>query len=119
MILPNGKNYSLVGGWFDQGDGLKVSYSIATTVAMLSWSYADLRDGYTSSRTDDTIASSIRWGAEYLMKCHVTNMTGVTDMFVGQVRRAGGVRAARQGPGARGALCSARTECRRICACWG
>jgi hypothetical protein len=88
MILPNGKNYSLVGGWFDQGDGLKVSYTIATSIAMLSWSYADMRDGFTSSRTDDNMASTIRWGAEYLMKCHVTNITGVADMFVGQVRLA-------------------------------
>jgi endoglucanase len=85
VILPNGRNYSLVGGWFDQGDGLKVSYTIATSVALLSWSFTEMRYGFASSGNDDSMASSIRWGAEYLMKCHVTNQTGMSDIFIGQV----------------------------------
>jgi len=37
IILPNGKNYSLVGGWYDDGGMLKLSYTTAFTVSMLSW----------------------------------------------------------------------------------
>lgn len=89
IILPNGKNYSLVGGWYDDGGMLKLSYTTAFTVSMLSWAYTSFKDGYKSTENGEFGANTIRWGADWLMKASVTNITGAgaayPDVFIAQV----------------------------------
>jgi hypothetical protein len=50
-----GKNYSLVGGWYDDGGMLKLSYTTAFTVSMLSWSYYEFRSGFVDSNNGDMV----------------------------------------------------------------
>jgi hypothetical protein len=75
VLLPNGRNYSLLGGWYDDGGMLKLTYTTAFTVSMLSWSYAEFKSAYKNSGNGDFGANTIRWGADYLMKASVTNIT--------------------------------------------
>ena len=91
VLLPNGKNYSLLGGWYDDGGMLKLSYTTAFTVSMLSWAYYEFKGGYKSSNNVDFGANTIRWGADYLMKASVTNITSagtaMQPIFVAQVSK--------------------------------
>lgn len=91
VLLPNGKNYSLLGGWYDDGGMLKLSYTTAFTVSMLSWAFYEFKGGYRASGNADFSANTIRWGADYLMKVSVTNITSagtaMQPIFVAQVRR--------------------------------
>jgi hypothetical protein len=90
VLLPNGKNYSLLGGWYDDGGMLKLSYTTAFTVSMLSWAFYEFKGGYRASGNADFSANTIRWGADYLMKVSVTNITSagtaMQPIFVAQVR---------------------------------
>lgn len=91
VLLPNGKNYSLLGGWYDDGGMLKLSYSTAFTVSLLSWAYYEFKDGYVASSNVDLGANTIRWGADYLLKAAATNVTSGSGaasqpMYVAQVR---------------------------------
>lgn len=90
VLLPNGKNYSLLGGWYDDGGMLKLSYTTAFTVSMLSWAFYEFKGGYKASGNADFSANTIRWGADYLMKVSVTNITSagtaMQPIFVAQVR---------------------------------
>lgn len=91
VLLPNGKNYSLLGGWYDDGGMLKLSYTTAFTVSMLSWAFYEFKGGYRASGNADFSANTIRWGADYLMKVSVTNITSagtaMQPIFVAQVRQ--------------------------------
>ncbi|KIZ03555.1 hypothetical protein MNEG_4408 [Monoraphidium neglectum] len=75
VLLPNGKNYSLLGGWYDDGGMLKLSYTTAFTTTMLSWAYWEFKQGYKVGGNSDFGANTIRWGADYLMKASVTNIS--------------------------------------------
>jgi len=55
VLLPNGRNYSLLGGWYDDGGMLKLSYTTAFTVSMLSWAYCGSSGGYTCQRQCRTL----------------------------------------------------------------
>lgn len=88
IIGPGGRNQSLVGGWYDDGGFLKISYSTATTVMMLSWSFIEFKGGYKSSDNLDFGANTIRWGADYLFKCYINSTAAgnsANDQFVAQV----------------------------------
>jgi hypothetical protein len=89
VLLPNGRNYSLLGGWYDDGGMLKLSYPTAFTVSLLSWAYWEFKQGYISSDNVEFGANTIRWGADYLNTVAVTNVTSssgaVQPIFVAQV----------------------------------
>jgi endoglucanase len=94
VLLPNGKNYSLLGGWYDDGGMLKLSYTTAFTTSMLAWAYWDFKQGYKVGGNTEFGANTIRWGADYLMKASVTNISAngaaMQPIVVAQVRGAGG-----------------------------
>jgi hypothetical protein len=77
-------DYSLVGGWYDGGDNIKNSYTIATTVTFLAWSMIEFSAGYKTSGNLAHALDLIKWGADYLVKCHTE-----PQQFVAQVRAAG------------------------------
>lgn len=60
----------LTGGWYDAGDHVKFNLPLAYTVSVLSWSLYEDRDAYTESKQLPYIEGNIKWGADYLMKCH-------------------------------------------------
>jgi endoglucanase len=90
VLLPNGKNYSLLGGWYDDGGMLKLSYSTAFTTSMLAWAYWEFKQGYKVGGNTEFGANTIRWGADYLMKASVTNISAngaaMQPIVVAQVR---------------------------------
>ncbi|WIA15640.1 hypothetical protein OEZ85_002267 [Tetradesmus obliquus] len=89
VLLPNGKNYSLLGGWYDDGGMLKLTYPTAFTVSLLSWAYWEFKQGYAASDNLEFGANTIRWGADYLNTVAITNITSssgtVQPIFVAQV----------------------------------
>jgi hypothetical protein len=89
VLLPNGKNYSLLGGWYDDGGMLKLTYPTAFTVSLLSWAYWEFKQGYVTSDNLESGANTIRWGADYLNTVAVANITSssgaVQLIFVAQV----------------------------------
>lgn len=60
----------LTGGWYDAGDHVKFNLPMAYTVTMLSWSVYESREAYVKSGQLSYMLSSIKWAADYLMKCH-------------------------------------------------
>ena len=89
LVPGTSKNISLTGGWYDDGGMLKVSYSTAFTVSMLSWAYYEYKAGFKSSGNLEFGATTIRWGADYLMKATITNTStngaSLPPIFVAQV----------------------------------
>jgi hypothetical protein len=69
---------------------LKLSYSTAFTVSMLSWAYYEFKGGYRSASSVELGANTIRWGADYLLKAAALNVTSggsaVPPIFIAQVR---------------------------------
>jgi hypothetical protein len=69
---------------------LKLSYTTAFTVSMLSWAYYEFKGGYKAASSVEFGANTIRWGADYLLKAAATNVTSggvsVPPIFVAQVR---------------------------------
>lgn len=60
----------LTGGWYDAGDNVKFNLPAAYTLAMLSWSLNENKDAYVKSGQLKYIVDSIKWGSDYLIKCH-------------------------------------------------
>lgn len=61
-------------------DTVKSSLTIAVSTALLAWSMIDFRGGYEKAEAMDHGLELIKYGADYLVKCHV----GKTQ-FVAQV----------------------------------
>jgi len=70
----------LTGGWYDAGDHVKFNFPMAFSVTMLCWGVVENRDAYEKSGQLVYILNSIRFTADYLMRCH----TAPTE-FYGQV----------------------------------
>lgn len=89
IILPNGRNISLVGGWYHDGGYMKLTYPVAVTTAFLAWGFLEFGNGYQSSGNGGQGARAIQWGADYLTKAHLTNFTSagvpLPDWLVAQV----------------------------------
>jgi hypothetical protein len=74
---------------------LKLSYTTAFTTTMLSWAYWEFKQGYKVGGNSDFGANTIRWGADYLMKASVTNISAngaaMQPIVVAQVRAETGI----------------------------
>lgn len=67
---PSGEDLS--GGWFDAGDGVKYTLSLAYAVSLLSWSVHQFHQNYKNNRQLSIALDQIRWGAEFLRRCHIS-----------------------------------------------
>ncbi len=74
----------LSGGYYDAGDHVKFGFPMASSMTMLSWGVVEYRDGYAQSGQLDEALEAIKWGADYILKAHVTDSQG-TKEFWGQV----------------------------------
>ncbi|MBD0269924.1 MAG: glycoside hydrolase family 9 protein, partial [Cyanobacteria bacterium Co-bin8] len=74
----------LTGGYYDAGDHVKFNFPMAASLTMLSWGVREYREAYSRVGQLDDALSAIRWGTDYLLKCHVTDANG-TKEFWGQV----------------------------------
>lgn len=72
---------SLAGGWYDAGDHIKSSYTIATATCFMAWGLFEFKKNM--AKVDDNIKhglDTIQWGADYLIKAHVE-----PEVFIAQV----------------------------------
>eukprot|EP00884_Botryococcus_braunii_P022001 jgi/Botrbrau1/8485/Bobra.0237s0100.1 len=73
-------NTPLVGGWYDAGDHLKTSMSIGVAASLLAWGLLEFPQGHEHAGQAQAALRNLRWGADYLMACHLGPST-----FVAQV----------------------------------
>ncbi|PNF24410.1 hypothetical protein B7P43_G09674 [Cryptotermes secundus] len=62
----------LTGGYYDAGDFVKFGFTMASTTTLLAWGYLSYRDAYESAGQAKYGLSTIKWAADYFIKCHVS-----------------------------------------------
>ncbi|XP_077995024.1 uncharacterized protein LOC144448620 [Glandiceps talaboti] len=67
-VGDNGEDLS--GGWFDAGDHIKVSYTMAYSVSILAWGFLEFRHAYEAAGETDYMLECIKWGTDFLLKAH-------------------------------------------------
>lgn len=75
----------LTGGFHDAGDHVKFGFPMAFSMTMLAWGAIEYPEGYAGIGQLDEFRDLLRWGTDYLKKCHVRNPDGSTQTFYGQV----------------------------------
>ena len=75
----------LTGGFYDAGDHVKFGLPMAFSLTLLAWGGVEFEDAYVETRQLPHLRSLLKWGADYLMKCHIRNPDGRTAAFFGQV----------------------------------
>jgi hypothetical protein len=75
----------LTGGFYDAGDHVKFGLPMAFSLTMLAWGGVEYEDAYVETQQMKPLLDILKWGADYLMKCHVRNADGSTIAFYGQV----------------------------------
>ena len=75
----------LTGGFHDAGDHVKFGFPMAFSLTMLAWGAIEYPEGYSRIGQGDELAELLRWGTDYLKRCHVRNESGGTMAFYGQV----------------------------------
>jgi len=64
------QNVDLTGGWYDAGDHVKFNLPMSYTISMLAWSLYEDREAYVKSGQLRYMLDTIKWGTDYLIKCH-------------------------------------------------
>lgn len=75
----------LSGGFYDAGDHVKFGLPMAFSLTMLAWGGVEYGDVYAETNQLTPLLDVLKWGTDYLMKCHVRNADGSTSAFYGQV----------------------------------
>lgn len=75
----------LTGGFYDAGDHVKFGLPMAYSLTMLSWGGIEYPSAYRETGQWSKLLETIRWGTDYLMKCHQRDAQGHTVAFYGQV----------------------------------
>jgi len=68
----------LSGGYFDAGDYMKFNFPQAAMLTVLAWGMAEFADGYKYGKSYNEGLATIKWGTDYLLKCH----TGIVPDFL-------------------------------------
>lgn len=75
----------LTGGFYDAGDHVKFGFPMAYSFTMLAWGAIEYPDAYKETQQNVYLMSTLRYGMDYLMRCHIRNYDGSTKAFYGQV----------------------------------
>jgi hypothetical protein len=75
----------LSGGFYDAGDHVKFGLPMAYSLTTLAWGGVEYGPAYEEARQKAPLLDILKWGADYLMKCHVRNPDGSTAELYGQV----------------------------------
>ena len=75
----------LTGGYYDAGDNVKFNFPQAFTLTMLSWSGITFEDGYKKSDQFEYLLDAVKWGTDYLIKCHTSKDELYVQVGNGQV----------------------------------
>ncbi|OIV92649.1 hypothetical protein TanjilG_18000 [Lupinus angustifolius] len=80
--LSDGKaeNVDLSGGYYDAGDNVKFGWPMAFSVSLLSWSAIEYESKLSSVKQLSYLQGAIRWGADFIMKCHTSGSTFYTQV---------------------------------------
>ena len=70
--------HDLTGGYYDAGDNVKFNFPQASTLTLLAWSGVDFADGYKKAGQYEILLDTVKWGTDYLIKCH----TGKNELYV-------------------------------------
>ena len=55
------------------GDHVKFNFPLAYTVVVLDWGLLKFKDAYRDSGQLQWMNECVRWGLDYLLKCHVAD----------------------------------------------
>jgi hypothetical protein len=77
-VSPNG--HDLIGGLYDAGDFVKFMLPYGWSVTVLAWGLVAFPEGYQKSQQSFHALSTLRWAADFIIKCHVDD-----TVFVAQV----------------------------------
>ena len=75
---PDGSDIS--GGYHDAGDHLKLNFPLAWTFTHLAWGYLDFRKGYDAAGQAAQMRATLKWAADYFMKCHFDELSYVAQV---------------------------------------
>ena len=75
----------LTGGYYDAGDNVKFNFPQAFSLTMLAWSGITFADGYTKSGQMEYLLDAVKWGTDYLIKCHTSKDELYVQVGNGQV----------------------------------
>lgn len=92
--LKDGFKYGkgqLIGGYYDAGNNMKISFPMAFSMTMLSWSTIEYGHKYRAVEEYDHIRDIIRWGTDYLLLTFDSSATTI-DHIVSQVGEADDLR---------------------------
>ena len=78
----NGEDLS--GGYYDAGDFVKFNFPLAGSMTILAWSGIDYKAGYEDANQLKYLREAVKWGTDYLLKCHTK-----TNELYGQVGNGG------------------------------
>ena len=67
----------LTGGYYDAGDHVKFAFPQAAALTLLAWGGIEYPDGYNIAGQWNHLASTVRWGTDWLLKAH----TGPREFF--------------------------------------
>ena len=76
----NDNGIDLSGGFSDAGDHVKFGLPMASSMTLLAWGGIDNASGYQKSGQTKGLLDVVRWGTDYLIKCHPSD-----NVFYGQV----------------------------------
>ena len=78
-------NVDLTGGYYDAGDNVKFNFPQAFTLTLLAWSGITFADGYTKSGQMEYLLDAVKWGTDYLIKCHTSKNELYVQVGSGQL----------------------------------
>ena len=78
-------NVDLSGGYYDAGDNVKFNFPQAFTLTLLAWSGITFADGYTKSGQMEYLLDAVKWGTDYLIKCHTSKNELYVQVGSGQL----------------------------------
>ena len=79
-MIDAGKDVGLdlTGGYYDAGDNVKFNFPQASAITLLAWSGIDFADGYKKAGQFEYLLDAVKWGTDYLIKCH----SGKNELYV-------------------------------------
>ncbi|KAK7253060.1 hypothetical protein RIF29_37464 [Crotalaria pallida] len=80
--LSDGKleNVDLIGGYYDAGDNVKFEWPLSFAMTLLSWSAIEYESQISSAGQLSYLQGAIRWGTDFILKCHTSGTTLYTQV---------------------------------------
>ena len=70
MQEVSSSNTTLVGGYADAGDNLKLNFPAAFAASMLAWGLSEFPQGFANSGETDNALTALQWFCDFFIKCH-------------------------------------------------